>query len=124
MDAIDIALVIGTAIRWLVYTALLWIMIKIQKLNYNTAGLFASSLAAVLVSFIPYGGSYLSYVVLVICLWKCTGADIAPDIIFTVAIAGALMFCFNLWVIGMLMGSLRPDLAKTAAAAGEDTEMV
>jgi hypothetical protein len=99
-------------------------MIKIQKLNYNAAGLFASSLAAILVSFIPYGGAYLSYVVLVICLWKCTGADIAPDVIFTVGIAGALMFCFNLWVIGMLMGSsLRKDFSEKDAG-GKDTEMV
>jgi len=111
MDLLDIALLIATAIKWLVYTALLWFMIKIQKLNYNVFGLLGSSLAAVLINHIPFVGCYLSYVVLVICLWKCTGADIVPDVVYTVAIAGALMFCFNLWVIGMLMGSIRPDFA-------------
>lgn len=123
MAVIDIATVLGFAIKWAVYTALLWGMIKIQKLKYNTLGLFASSLVALLVEFIPFGGSYLSYVVLVIGLWKCTNADIAPDCIFTVCIAGALMFCFNLWVIGLLLGPLRPDLAKPAAN-GDTAEMV
>jgi hypothetical protein len=112
-----VAVGIATTLKWLIYTALLWVMIKIQKLNYNVAGLFASSLLSVLVNLIPFVGPYLSYVVLVICLWKCTGADIAPDIVFTVGIAGALMFCVNLWIIGMLMGQLRPDFARDAAGA-------
>ena len=50
MDLLDIALLIATAIKWLVYTALLWFMIKIQKLNYNVFGLLGSSLAAVLLT--------------------------------------------------------------------------
>jgi hypothetical protein len=119
--AFSVAFVVGfvvvTAVKWLVYTGLLWGMIKIQKLNYNVLGLFGSSLAATLVAFIPYAGPYLSYVVLVLCLWKCTGADIAPDVIFTVGIAGALMFCFNLFVIGSLMGDLRPDFAHARDGA-------
>ena len=120
--AIILGLVAVTVAKWLVYTGLLWGMIKIQKLNYNLLGLFGSSLAATLVAFIPYAGSYLSYVVLVICLWKCTGAEIAPDVIFTVGIAGALMFCVNLWVIGALMGDIRPDFAQArgnSEAAGD-----
>lgn len=123
MNAIDIATVLGFAIKWFVYTALLWVMIKIQKLNFNPVGLFVSAAAALLVEFIPFGGAYLSYVVLVIGLWKSTNADIVPDCVFTVCIAGALMFCFNLWVIGLLLGPLRPDLAKSAAK-GADKEMV
>jgi hypothetical protein len=114
-----VGLVVVTAAKWLVYTGLLWGMIKIQKLNYNVWGLFGSSLAATLVTFIPFVGPYLSYAVLVLCLWKCTGADIVPDVVFTVAIAGALMFCVNLWVIGALMGSLRPDLSAHARAGGD-----
>lgn len=89
-------------VKWLVYTGLLWVMIKIQKLNYNVPGLFASSLLATLVGFLPFVGAYVSWAVLVICLWKCTGADIFPDVAFTVAIAGALMFCLHLWAFGAL----------------------
>lgn len=98
-------------VKWLVYTGLLWGMIRVQKLNYNVAGLFASSLVATLVANIPFVGGYLAYAVILLCLWKCTGADIVPDVIFTVCIAGALMFCFNLFAVGALMGKLRPDLA-------------
>ena len=127
IDTIDIAMVVGLAVvtvaKWLVYTGLLWGMIKIQKLNYNTLGLFGSSLAATLVAFIPYVGSYLSYAVLIFCLWKCTGAEIAPDIIFTVGIAGALMFCVNLFVIGALMGNVRSDLSAAAREDFDSTEM-
>ena len=127
IDTIDIAMVVGLAVvtvaKWLVYTGLLWGMIKIQKLNYNTLGLFGSSLAATLVAFIPYVGSYLSYAVLIFCLWKCTGAEIAPDIIFTVGIAGALMFCVNLFVIGALMGDVRSDLSAAAREDFDSTEM-
>lgn len=115
MDAIDTAEILVTVlinlVAWLVYTGLLWGMIKVQKLNYHLGGLFASSFVAMLVGMIPIVGGYLSYAVLLLCLWKCTGAEIVPDVVFTVCIAGALMFCFNLFAIGALMGKLRPDLA-------------
>lgn len=107
-------LAVITVAKWLIYTVLLWGMIKVQKLNYNVLGLLGSSLAYTLVAFIPYAGTYLAYAVLVFCLWKCTGAEIAPDVVFTVGIASALMFCVNLFVIGALMGNLRPDLSANA----------
>ena len=114
----EIAYLAGLAVitiaKWLIYTVLLWGMIKVQKLNYNVLGLLGSSLAYTLVAFIPYAGTYLAYAVLVFCLWKCTGAEIAPDVVFTVGIASALMFCVNLFVIGSLMGNLRPDLSAKA----------
>ncbi len=103
---------IVTFVKWMVYTGLLWGMIRVQNLNYNVAGLFASSLAATLVAMVPFVGGYLAYAVIVLCLWKCTGAEIVPDVIFTVCIAGALMFCFNLFAVGAVMGKLRPDLAS------------
>ena len=106
----------GTAVgmaRWLVYTGLVWGMIRIQKMNCTTLGLLASTAAATLISYIPYVGSYLSYVVLVVCLWKFTGSDVFPDITFTVVIAGALMFCVNLWAMAALMGELRPNNTLT-----------
>ena len=122
MPAEILALVVVNVARWLIYTALLWGMIKLQKLNYHVVGLFASSALAIAVTFIPVVGPYLAWVVLVLCLKKCTGADIAPDIAFTVGIAGALMFAVNLFAIGALMGSLRPDFT-TARARDEDRFM-
>jgi hypothetical protein len=121
-----IAIGIGMTVQWLVYTALLWFMIKIQGLNYNLAGLLGSSLLATLIGQIPLIGPILGWAVLVVCLWKCTGADIAPDVLCTVSIAGALMFCFNLFLLGSLMGELRPDLmvasAQESAIPEEDEE--
>jgi hypothetical protein len=114
-----VAMAVGTFVQWVIYTALLWGMIKIQKLNYNLPGLLGSSLLATLIGLIPIVGPYLGWGVLVICLWKCTGADIAPDVLFTVGIAGALMFCFNLFLFGSLMGELRPDLAVEASESVE-----
>jgi hypothetical protein len=125
---IGVMIAIGLA-HWLVYTALLWMMIKLQKMNYNLLGLLGSSLLASACDYIPIVGCYLGWAVLVICLWKCTGADIAPDVLFTVGVAGALMFCVNLFVIGWLMGNLSmisPSLAdygpgdKTEMSAGMD----
>jgi len=108
---------IGAFVQWIVYTALLWFMIKIQKLNYNVLGLLGSSALATLIGLIPVVGTYLGWAVLVISLWKVTGADIAPDVLFTVGIAGALMFCFNLFLLGTMMGEIRPDLALKAREA-------
>ncbi len=116
MDSMEVSELLVTSVvtvvKWLVYTGLLWGMIRVQKLNYSVAGLFVSSLAATLVAMVPFVGGYLAYAVIVLCLWKCTGAEIVPDVIFTVCIAGALMFCFNLFAVGAVMGQLRPDLAN------------
>ena len=127
---IGVMVAIGLA-HWLVYTALLWMMIKLQNLNYNLLGLLGSSLLASALDYIPVVGCYIGWAALVICLWKCTGADIAPDVLFTVGVAGALMFCVNLFVIGWLMGNLSmisPSLADygpgdtTQMSAGMDGE--
>lgn len=120
---IGVMIAIGLA-HWLVYTALLWMMIKLQNLNYNLLGLLGSSLLASALDYIPVVGCYIGWAALVICLWKCTGADIAPDVLFTVGVAGALMFCVNLFVIGWLMGNLSvisPSLADYGP--GDSTEM-
>jgi hypothetical protein len=125
---IFIAIMIGMGVsHWLIYTGLLWLMIKIQKLDYNLLGLFGSSLAATVLGYIPFVGFYVGWVVLVICLWKCTGADIAPDVLFTVGVAGALMFCVKLFAIGALMTHLAlagPSLLMGGEAdgAGADAE--
>src|SRR5688572_6679136 len=100
MTVIILVLAIEGVVRWFIYTALLWIMIKIQKLNYNFFGLMAVSAGAIAVSYIPWAGPYLAYPVLVFGLWKVTGADIVPDVVFTVAITRALMFCVNLFLLG------------------------
>jgi hypothetical protein len=49
---------------------------------------------------------------LLLCLRKVTQADIFPDCAYTAVIANSLMFVANLFLIGALMGRIRPDLAE------------
>jgi hypothetical protein len=121
---IIMTIVVGVA-KWLIYTSLLWLMIKIQKMQFNWLGLLGSSAAATALGYIPVVGPYVGWAVLVLCLWKVTHADIAPDVLFTVSIAGALMFCVNLFVLGALMGDL--SIGRFASESHEfdesDTEL-
>ncbi len=125
MVLVGLAILAGLVIvKWLVFTGLLWIAIKVQKMQYNVLGLFGSSLLAVLISLIPFVGTYLAWVVLVLCLWKVTREDIVPDCVLTVALANAVMFALNLFVIGALMGDLRPSLmaGKQTPTPSEEME--
>ena len=111
-------------VRFVLYTIILWIMIKIQKFNYNWPGLLLVSGASIAISYVPWAGVYLSYPVLVFGLHTLTRASIAPDIIFTVGITRAVMFVIQLFLIGSLMGDLRPDLSANARTdEDEDVEM-
>ena len=109
----------------------LWIMIKLQKLDYNFPGLLGSAALACGVDGIlnlilgrwfgplsVYFSAPVFLVVLFVCIKKLTNADMV-DVIFTLCVGGALRFGMNLWLIGMLMGNLRP-----LAAAPEEFETV
>jgi len=106
--------------------AALWIMIKIQKLDYNFPGLLGTAalvsgldrvLETVLGHFV---GIYLTssitapidVIVLIICISKVTHAD-RVDVMFTIVVGYALMFGMNLWLFGALLGDLRPSAEKS-----------
>jgi hypothetical protein len=101
------------AIEFLINTgillALLWIMILLQKLDYHFLGLLGSAALASGLDMIPHIGHLLAVPVLYFCIWKVTRSCIFPDAAFTVVIAYALKFCVNLFILGMLMGNLRPS---------------
>jgi hypothetical protein len=65
---------------------------------------------------IPFVGHYLAVLALWFCIKKFTNGDIFPHVALTVAVCYALVFCVNLFVIGALMGHLRPS-AKHAKIA-------
>jgi len=101
--------------------AALWIMIKVQKLDYNFPGLLGSAALACAVDSIlnlifghwfgplaTYFSAPFFLIVLYVCLKKLTHAD-HVDVIFTMCVGGALRFGMNLWLIGVLMGDLRPS---------------
>jgi hypothetical protein len=87
---------------------LLWIMIKLQKLDFNFLGLLGSAALGSGLDMIPHFGHYLAVPVLYLCVWKATRSNIFPEAAFTVVIAYAVMFCLNLFVLGALIGNLRP----------------
>jgi hypothetical protein len=110
-------------VRFVLYSIILWIMIKIQKLNYNWPGLLFVSAASIAISYVPVVGRYLTFPVLIAGLHQVTGAKIAPDILFTVGVTRAVMFCVQLFVIGALMVNLRPDLQASAREGDEEVEV-
>ena len=116
-----LVLFVEFAVQTVFLFAALWIMIKIQKLDYNFPGLLAS---AAIVSGLDraldtalghFGGIYLAtyisapitLVVLIICISKVTHAD-RVEVMFTIVVGYALMFGMNLWLFGALLGDLRP----------------
>jgi hypothetical protein len=95
--------------RAVILTALLWIMVKIQRLQYSFPGLLGSAALASGLDMIPLVGHYLAVPVLYVCIWKVTRADLFPDAVFTVAVSYALMFGVQLFFLGALLGDLRPS---------------
>jgi hypothetical protein len=87
---------------------LLWIMIKVQSLNYNFLGLLGSAALGSGLDMIPYFGHSLAVPVLYLCIWKVTQSSLFPDAAFTVVVAYALMFAVNVFLLASLMGDLRP----------------
>ncbi|HEV2692342.1 MAG TPA: hypothetical protein VG347_05550 [Verrucomicrobiae bacterium] len=120
---------IGLLIAFLAHTALLtaalWVMLKLQGLNYNFPGLLGSAVLGGGLDMIPFVGHPLAVTTLYFCIWKMTRASMFPDAAFTVVVAYALMFAFNVLVLTALIGDLRPDLhpAKAGGPYG-DTNMV
>jgi len=100
------------ALQTAILLGLLWGMIKIQKLDQHTAyrflWLLGSAALATGLDMIPYAGHYLAVSALLLCIKKTTGAPYV-DVLFTVAISYALMFGVNLFILGSLMGDLRPS---------------
>ncbi len=98
----------------------LWIMIKLQKLNCKVIALLGSAALACAIDYIPFVGIYLSVVVLLICITKAIGAKTFTDAIFTTGIAYAVTFCFNLFVLAVLLGDLRLSTRVRARTADLD----
>ncbi len=109
---------VGYAVEFLIDAAFLlvalWIMIKIQKLEYTVIGLLGTAALTSLLETIldPLLGVYFStpiiVIVLTFCVWKLTRADMV-DVGYTVGVGFALILGMNLFLLGALMGDLRPS---------------
>ncbi len=101
--------------------ALVWVMIKFQKLDQDDGFHFLKVLVVVALSgglnLVPYVGHYISVTALLVGLKLVTRSPYT-DVLFTASISYALMFCANLFIIGALMGDLWPS-AREAGTAGQ-----
>ena len=136
-----LVLFIEFAVQTAFLFVVLWIMIKVQKLDYNFPGLLGTAaivsgldrvLDTVLGHFLGiYLANYISapiiLVVLIICVSKVTHAD-RVDVMFTIVVGYALMFGMNLWLFGALLGDLRPTTGNAveldAVAQQQETNEV
>ncbi|HSY43577.1 MAG TPA: hypothetical protein VK811_06665 [Candidatus Acidoferrum sp.] len=88
--ALAIGLVITFCFRFVALMTFLWLMIKIQKLNYTLLPLLGAALLASALDMMPLVGHFIAVPVLYFCIWKITRADLVPDATFTVALAYAM----------------------------------
>lgn len=99
------------AVETVFLLAALWIMIKLQKLNYHFLGLLGAAALASAIDLLPLPlviTSFISCTVLFFCIAKVTGAE-RVDATFTVGVGYALWFGMNLFLLGALLGDLRPS---------------
>jgi len=106
--------------------AALWMMIKIQSLDYTFLGLVICGALSSAIDVIPHFGHYLAVPTLYVCVARMTRADIFPDAVFTVVVAYALTFCMNLFLLSALIGDLRPSAneqpEETVAGVTSETD--
>lgn len=112
---------IAFAFQTAILFALVWIMIKLQKLDqhdtYHILKVLGVAALASGLNLIPYFGRYLSALALLLGIKTVTRSPYT-DVLFTVVISYALMFLVNLFIIGVLMGELRPS-ASDAGNSGQ-----
>jgi len=118
MNVEAVALLVEFAIQTVFLFTALWIMIKLQKLNYTFPGLIGSAVLTSALDLIPHFGHLLSAGVLLICIWKVSQPEFV-DVAFLVFVGYALMFGMNLWLIGILMGDLTESAQETPVEARE-----
>src|SRR5437867_11328489 len=119
MTALLVRLSLTFAIQTVFLFIALLVMIKIQKLEWNFLDLLVAAVVGSGLDMIPFVGHYLAVIALWFCIKKTTNGDLFPDVAFTVGIGYALVFCMNLFVIGSLMGELRPSHRQTDLAPPE-----
>ena len=112
MNITILAWFIEFASQTVVLFALVWILIKLQKLDQHLKFHFLKVLAVAALASgldtIPYFGHYLSVSALLLGIKIVTGSPYA-DVLFTVGISYALMFVVNLFIFASLIGDLRPS---------------
>ena len=111
------------ASRTAILFAVVFILIKIKKLDQKLKFHFLKVLAVVALAsgldMIPDSGHYISVLVLLLGIKLATGASYT-NLLFTVGFSYGLMFVANLFVISSLMGDLRPSARNAGKPAQPD----
>ena len=97
-----------------ILTAALWIMLKVQHFDWSTPGLIGAAAVACALDRIPFVGWELSFVVLLFCVKALIHSRTFTDAIFSVAIAYAITFAVNMFLLTALVGDLRHSVAVRA----------
>jgi hypothetical protein len=94
--------ILAFTVQLLVAAVALWMAMKITKEEGPFWGLLVAAIAASLVNLlpIPYFGSVLSFIVLLVIISKLTSAEIWPDAALIVVVAWGLA---NLANVALLM---------------------
>lgn len=120
---IPLMLLASVGIYWAVYAVVLLILMKMQGWRVSLFALLASTALATALAQIPVVGPYVATAVLVLCIWKASGSDLI-DSLFSVVIAGALMFAFKLFVLTALVGDLRVSWGNAEGSEPVDPDAV
>lgn len=92
--------------RFVLLTASLWVLLRVQNLNYNIPGMLGSAALASLFDMIPFVGHPAAMGVLLFCVIKLTQAHFI-DVRFTVSISYAVMFLLQMLILSVMPGELR-----------------
>jgi len=116
-----IGLLVTMGVYWAVYSLVLFVLMKMQGWHVGPIALLGSTALATALAQIPFVGPYVGTAVLAICIWKASGSDLT-DSIFSVVIAGAIMFAFQIFAMTALMGRL--EIGKIPEGEGIPGELV
>jgi hypothetical protein len=91
-----LGLAVAVGFKFVLLSFFLWVMIKIQGLQYELLPVIGAAFLAASLDMIPLGGHYIAVPVLYLCIWKITRTSLYPEAVFTVVISYALMFTTTL----------------------------
>lgn len=91
-----IGLVLSFGFRFVALSFFLWVMIQIQKFQYELLPVIGAAFVAAGLDMVPFVGHYVACAFLYICIYKITRASLFPEAVFTVAISYALMYMVTL----------------------------
>jgi len=110
------------AVRWILFTAVIWGLLRIQSLNYRWPGLLLTTALGSVAYFIPVGfiAAAAAFVVVYIGLKMVTQAE-HTDLMFSIVISNAIMYVTSLWLIAAVLPDVR-RLREAAANTNEERE--